>query len=120
MLSEKTIAEMHAGALNVNKHAGEHGLNPQYMDAIIRTQQRANWLQTLERQNKISIVRTMRPHTNMKRDKNGALLYGLYVIHVGEHKFTDILGEQTGTWPSEILTAQVALALGAGEGTHNG
>ena len=116
MLSEKTIAEMRAGAASVTSHAGEHCLDPTYMETLIRTQQRANWLQALECQNKISIVRTMRPHTNVKRDRHGVWLTGMYVIHVGEHKFTDPLGEQTGTWPSEILTAQVALALGAGAG----
>ena len=116
-LSEQTIAELRAGAAAVAVHASKDGIDPAYMDAMIRTQQRARWLKTLEKEGKIRIVITQRM-SMQKRDPvtNEVLRAATHVVWVGEEQFDDPAGELVGAWPSEVLVAQIALALSAGVG----
>jgi hypothetical protein len=108
MLSEKTLAEMKAGAEQVAIHANKTGVDPEYMEAMIRTQQRAAWLKKREAEGKIEIVRTCRPNPGI--DKHVA---PVTIVKVGDELFDDPNGELVGAWPSEVLVARVALALGA-------
>lgn len=112
MLSDRTIAEMKAGAEQLAKHAGRSGVDETYMEAMIRTQQRAAWLKRLEQEGEIRIERIIRPCTSMKVI-DGKLDYHVTVVHVGDETFDDPNGELVGAWPSEVLVARVALALGA-------
>lgn len=112
-LSQKTIDEMKAGMKQVASNAGYDGIDPEYMDAMIRTGIRAKWLKTLEQEGKITIVKTPRRNTGGERILGDTVSY---VVWVGKVSFEDINGQMTGSWPSEVLVAQVALALGAGQG----
>lgn len=117
-LSEKTLDEMRAGALEVAKNAGAGFVDPAYMEAMIRTQQRAQFLKSLEQEGKIRIERVLRPHTSDIEKRHG---YNgqKTLVWVGQHSFEDPSGELTGAWPSEVLVANVALALAAGEGPQD-
>lgn len=108
MLSEKTIAEMRTGAAQLARHANKSGVDETYMDAMIRTQQRAAWLKRLEQEGKVKIERVLRRHTCVKD-----LDYNVTVVRVGDETFDDPNGELVGAWPSEVLVARVAMALGA-------
>lgn len=112
-LSDRTIEEMRAGALAVAKHAGANGLDEAYMEAMLRTQVRAAWLKTLAREGRI-MIETVSENRH-KVGHNGTQLVAYNVVHVGDNKFRDEVAELTGAWPSEVLTAQIVLALGAGE-----
>lgn len=112
MLSEKTIAEMRAGAASVAAHSNIHGVDEDYMAAMIRTQERAAWLKSLERAGKVKIERILRKHTSIKV-VDGMLDYHVTIVRVGDEAFDDPNGELVGAWPSEVLVARVALALGA-------
>lgn len=111
-LSEKTLAEMAAGAEAVAKHLGKSGIDPEYMESMVRTQQRAMFLQNLDREGKIRVERKTRPRTNDPMSGPQTTT----VVHVGTNSFDDPSGEMIGAWPSEVLVAQVAMALAAGEG----
>lgn len=111
-LSAKTLAEMRAGALALAAHANKDGIDPAYMDAMIKTQQRAAFLRSLAQERKITIEKTPRPRSNDKT-------YGppeQIVVYVGGEMFTDEIALMSGSWPSEALVAQVALAVAAGVG----
>lgn len=112
MLSQKTIDEMRAGAEQLARHANKNGVDETYMEAMIRTQQRAVWLKALEREGKIKIERIVRPHSSI-RVAGGQLDYPVTLVMVGAETFDDPNGELVGSWPSEVLVARVALALGA-------
>lgn len=109
-LSEKTLAEMRAGAEAVARFAGANGLTPEYMEAMVRTQQRAAWLKDLEKLGHLRIERVARLRTNDKA------LEARTVVYVGDNTFEDPSAEMTGAWPSEVVCAQIALALTAGQG----
>lgn len=111
-LSQKTIDEMKAGMRQVASHAGRNGVDPEYMDAMIRTGIRAKWLHTLEKEGRVKIEKRLRGNTGGEKTHGDACTY---VVHVGANQFEDINAQITGCWPSEVLVAQVALALGAGE-----
>lgn len=116
-LSQRTIDEMKAGMTQVAKNGGVGELEPGYMDAMIRTGIRAKWLRDREKEGKLRIERVLRRHTNVRHDYEGrAPEYTTFVVHVGKELFTDDNACLTGCWPSEVLLAQVALALGAGVG----
>lgn len=117
MLSARTIAEMKAGAETLAAHAGKNGIDPEYMEAMIRTQQRASWLKALEKDGKIKIERLIRQHSNSDRH-----IPPTTVVHIGTETFDDVNAELTGSWPSEVLVARIAMALAAGQadGTRDG
>lgn len=111
-LSEQTIAEMKAGMGAVAKAEGRE-IDSNYMDAMIRTGIRAKWLKDREKAGQIRIEKVLRRYTS------GAKMPGdgfEFVVHVGLEQFTDPNACLLGYWPSEVLLAQVALALGAGVG----
>lgn len=114
-LSERTIAEMRAGAATVAAHASATGIDDEYMAAMIRTQERAKWLKTLACAGTIRIEQMSRPHTNTKVTSDGIRIKTRTVVWVGDNMFEDESAELTGAFPSECLIAQVALALAAGE-----
>ena len=116
MLSEKTIEEMKAGAEALAKYAGLAAVDPDYMAAMIRTQERAKLLKIWENDGHIQIERQARVHTNIKKDTAGQELSTTTVVHVGQHVFTDEVAELTGAFPSETLVALIALTIDAGEG----
>lgn len=118
MLSARTIAEMKAGAETLAAHAGKNGIDPEYMEAMIRTQQRASWLKALEKDGKIRIERMISPqHLNTDRH-----IPATTVVHIGTETFDDVNAELTGSWPSEVLVARIAMALSSGQadGTRDG
>lgn len=115
-LSERTIAEMRAGAATVAAHAGAHGIDEAYMEAMIRTQQRAKWLKVLQSEGRVRVEQQSRPHTSSKVNEQGIRISTRTVVWVGDNEFTDESAELTGAFPSEVLVAQVAMALAAGEG----
>lgn len=110
-LSQKTIDEMKAGAMALANHASKHGIDEEYMQAMIRTQQRAAWLKRLDSEGKIKLERIIRANTSAR--VNGKFDVPVTVVHVGDETFDDPSGEMVGAWPSEILVARVALALTA-------
>lgn len=101
-LIQKTIDEMTAGAKELARQRGESELPPGYMEAIIRTQQRRKLLTSWEKQGKITIER---------------VVYNR--IHIGSLSFDDIDAEKVGGYPSEVLIANIALALDAGQGKNS-
>lgn len=111
-LSAQTIAEMKSGMTAVAKADGRE-VDPEYMDAMIRTGIRAKWLMDLQKAGKIKIEKVPRRNTSAVKTLGDTLVY---VVHIGKETFEDVNACVTGAWPSEILTAQVALALGAGVG----
>ena len=119
MLSQKTLDEMRAGAEQLARHANKNGVDEDYMAAMIRTQQRAAWLKTLEQEGKITIFRSIRKHTSIKV-VDGKLDMQVTIVKVGDEEFDDPNGELVGAWPSEVLVARVALALTAGQGKDKG
>lgn len=110
-LSDKTLEEMRAGAASVAAAAGASGIDPDYFAALTRTQIRAKWLKDLEKEGKLRIDRKIRIHTSDKMSATASI-----TVWIGEEPFSDPVGEITGVWPSEVLTAQIALALQAGVG----
>lgn len=116
MLSEKTIAEMKAGARCLAEQLTAGHVDPDYMAAMIRTQERAKCLRELERDGKIIIEQVTRRHTNVNKVQGGDGVLTYHVIRVGKLEFRDEIGEMTGAWPSEVLVAQIVLALQAGQG----
>lgn len=111
-LSEQTIAEMKAGMGAVAKAEGRQ-IDSDYMDAMIRTGIRAKWLADQQKSGKIRIEKVVRRNTGGAKTPGDAFEF---VVHVGLEQFTDPNACLLGYWPSEVLLAQVALALGAGVG----
>lgn len=111
-LSEQTIAEMKAGMGAVAKAGGQEVDNA-YMDAMIRTGIRAKWLRDQEKAGKIKIEKVMRRNTGGQRTPGDGFEF---MVRVGTEQFWDPNACLLGYWPSEVLLAQVALALGAGVG----
>lgn len=111
-LSQQTIDEMRAGMSAVAKADGRE-VDAEYMDAMIRTGIRAKWLTDLQKAGRIRIEKVPRSYTGVGKTVGDTLVY---VVHIGTEKFEDVNACVTGAWPSEVFTAQVALALGAGVG----
>lgn len=105
-ISEKTLAEMEAGALALAKSRGETELSPGYLEAIVRTQMRYNCMRAWEKEGKITIEPVILDNTRR------AAAYKL--IHCGDVTFDDRDAESRGAYPSEVLIANIALALSSG------
>lgn len=114
-LSQKTIDEMKAGMSQVAANDGGI-ISAEYMSAMIRTGVRAKWLRDREKEGKLRIVKVQRSQTNFKREGDN----WVYEVHMGkDHTLQVFLDDNAclmGSWPTEILMANVALALGAGIG----
>lgn len=114
-LTDKTIAEMKAGAEALAAQRGET-LPPGYMEAMVRTQERHRLLKVWEKEGKIIIERVSRPYK--AAPDNIAMLTSYNLIHCGDQTFDDVEAEGRGAYPSEVLIANLALAIGAG--VHKG
>jgi hypothetical protein len=110
-LSDKTLAEMQAGALTLAIHRGEIALDPGYMEAMIRTQERAKLMKIWEAEGTIRIEHVINP----VKPVPGIRPPSYKVIHCGICTFQDIDAEMSGGYPSEILVANIALAISSGE-----
>lgn len=111
-LSQRTITEMATGAEALAKATGEAGMDAEYVAALLRTQQRANFLKELEGEGKCRVEHRTRPRTN----DPGSGPSKQRIVHVGDNMFHDDAAELNGCWPSEVLIANVVLALAAGQG----
>ena len=114
-LSDKTLAEMEAGALALANQRGESTLPAGYMEAMVRTQERHRLLKNWEKEGKIIIERVIRPHRVNPEAIQMITPYNL--VHVGDVTFDDVDAESRGAYPSEVLIANIALCLGAGAKT---
>lgn len=114
-LSQRTIDEMKAGMAQAAAHGGG-AVTAEYMDAMIRTGMRAKWLRDREKEGKLKIVKVQRGNTSAKKEGDN----WVYEVHMGKgptlQVFLDDNACLMGAWPTEILMANVALALGAGIG----
>lgn len=113
-LSDKTLLEMETGAKQLAAVNGT-ALEPGYMDGIIRTQQRHSQLTKWERDRKVEIETTS-SFVNGTPTGNTSLIHRTVIHVLDDHHlrwmaFDDILAEKVGGWPSEVLMANVALAL---------
>lgn len=102
---------MEAGARAAHKAAGAP-LSPTYMADIMRTQERMAQLKKWERDDKVKIEFATRYRTNTEEPIRAT------IVHVGELQFQDLHAQEVGSWPSEVLIAEIALALMAGQGNR--
>lgn len=113
--TEQTKQEMIAGARAVAAANGLHvTITPDYMEAVFNTQKRMAAIRAWEKEGVIAIekrqtVATQQPGWPYQRFVTWT------VVHVGPHEFEDRDAEMKGIFPSELLLAQVALCLAAGE-----
>jgi hypothetical protein len=119
-LSDKTLAEMEAGALALANQHGENALPPGYMEAMtgymeamIRRQERHRLLKAWEKEGKITVERVMRPTRVNPEAIQMMTSYNL--IHCGDVIFDDVDAESRGAYPSEVLIANIALAISSGQ-----
>lgn len=100
---------MAAGARQLAEARGTD-LPPDYMDRIIRTQQRHAQLKRWETDGKVEVE-----HASILSHDKRSTINRIYVHVLKDKKrftaFEDLLAEQTGGWPSEVLVANIALAL---------
>jgi hypothetical protein len=112
VLSEKTQAEMEAGALALAKKQGQDTLPSGYMDALLRTQSRAALLHLWERKGLLQVETVIsyayEPVTNAPHK----IVTMLYHVKNGP-TFDDAQAALAGAAPSELLIANIALALQA-------
>jgi len=116
-LSDRTLAEMQAGAKQVLRNQGsdEELFTPEYWQTVRNTQERMRALRVWERKGLIHIETIFEPdplNTNKVKARHK-------IIHVGENKFEDYDAETAGSWPSEVMITEIALALAAGEHIKN-
>lgn len=109
-ISEQTKLEMEAGALQLAKVLGKVELPPGYMEQVYATQMRHRQLKEWEKEGHITIEWVGRRDTKNERAAHHVM------VHCGEHSFNDIPAEEAGAFPSEVLIANIALALAAGQG----
>lgn len=120
-MSERTRLEMAAGAQALAAK-NDAVLPPDYMEAIIRTHQRNAQLRQWERNGKVRIedskrfrsgsVRYQRSDDDPLRKEPWERMYHV-LPEKGGPTFTDLPAERDGTSPSEVLIANIALALQA-------
>ena len=104
-LSEKTILEMEAGARAVAKYNSDDPMSVEQMENTLKIAHRYAQYQKWEREGRISTY-TLRGDDRPQRFRQ---------IHYGSLVFTDRDAEEHGSFPSELLIAQIALALTAGQ-----
>jgi hypothetical protein len=117
-LAEKTRLEMEAGAKQLAVVNGKP-LSPEYMQAVIRTQERDAQLRRWIVTKKVKVEEPTRYQAGTVRYKrdpgvNEPLEVKIHVMpEKGGPTFTDNEALHTGGYPSEILIANIALALQA-------
>lgn len=115
-VSEKTRLEMEAGAKQLAIVNGKD-LSPDYLAAVIRTQERDAQLRRWIVSGKIKIEEPTRYQQGTVRYKRepGDRDPNEVTIHVlpkaGGPKFTDTEAVKSGGYPSEVLIANIALYL---------
>lgn len=117
-LSEKTRLEMEAGAKQLAIVNGTP-LSPDYLAAVVRTQQRDAQLRRWIVEKKVKVEEPTRHQQGNVRYYNDPAL-GLVkevtitvLPHKGGPTFTDAEALKSGGYPSEVLIANIALALQA-------
>lgn len=113
-LSDKTKAEMAEGARQAAGFSAAH-LTPEYIEAVIRTQARLKQLKEWEKLGYVQIVHTRR-YTSENDQDNPTYKS----IHCAGMTFMDIDAEKHGAFPSEVLIANIALAIKCGAATPEG
>lgn len=108
MLSAKTIAEMKAGAEQAASHR-QQTLKPGELERLMNIYERQRTLVEWERRGWI----TIRKNTKLQRMDNDdvKIRWTSYIVEGMDVEFEDRGAEELGASPSELLIAQVALAL---------
>lgn len=122
-ISDRTLAEMEAGARAVGKaRNATNELPTEYMAQLVNTQRRAAQLRAWDKEGFITIeIATSTKYLTGPSGLQTTQLIHRRVVHCGDSKFSDeIITEQLGGWPSEELTANVALAVMSGEHNRKG
>lgn len=114
-LSAKTLAEMEAGARVLAQIAGDANLPPGYMDSLKAVHSRNELLRRWERDGKVTIETTKRLSVPMegRSTHDWHSLYHVKCPNRDTVTFNDIPAERVGASPSELLIANIALALQA-------
>lgn len=123
-ITDRTLAEMEAGARAVGKarDAATLGFSTDYMERLVNTQKRAAQLRAWDKEGfiKIEVVSTLKVASTPDGREHHIPIHRR-VVYCGDSWFEDeLLTEQLGGWPSEELTANVALAVMSGEHNRKG
>ena len=116
MLSGRTLQEIEAGARALAARRSDPALPFGYMEAIMRTAIRHGALRRWEQDGALQIETVTKPTNDTTGKKPMLESYRLYHVKDGP-TFDDRFAEQNGTSPSELLIANIALAMGCG-GEH--
>lgn len=122
-ISDRTLAEMEAGAKAVGRaRTATNELPTEYMAQLVNTQRRAAQLRAWEKEGFINIeIRSSYKYTTAPDGREISHPIHRRVVHCGDSVFDDeLITEQLGGWPSEELTANVALAVMSGEHNRKG
>lgn len=115
-MSEKTRLEMEAGARQLAVVRGED-LSPEYMAAALRTQERDAQLRRWITGNKVKVLDPARYIAGTVRYKRDLMpdtpTHVVLKVLPDGPEFTDKEAEKNGGYPSELLIANLALALQA-------
>lgn len=109
-LSRRTLEEMEVGARQVAKNEGREDITPDYMEKVLNTYARYAQLLQWNRDGVIEIRRVRRATGHISETKIET------EIIVGDNIFKDNNANVDGTWPTELMFAQIALAVAAGQG----
>lgn len=122
-ISDRTLAEMEAGAKAVGKaRNATNELPSEYMAHLVNTQRRAAQLRAWEKEGFITIeIKSSYKILKYPSGQETHQPIHRRVVNCGDSVFEDpLLTEQAGGWPSEELTANVALAVMSGEHNRKG
>lgn len=116
-LSERTKAEMQAGAQRLADLANAP-LPPGYMEALLRTHERQALIRRWEAAGKVTLENSRRYRAGnvmYERENPPETWHTMYHVLPGRGgpTFTDLEAERAGGSPSEVLVANIALALQA-------
>lgn len=117
-VSEKTRLEMEAGAKQLAVVNGVD-LSPDYLAAVLRTQERDAQLRRWIVDRKVRVEEPSRHQQGNVRYRNDPLEARVKEVTItvlpdrGGPSFTDTAALKSGGYPSEVLIANIALALQA-------
>ena len=111
-LSEKTLLEMEAGARALAKFNSDDLMSAEQMENTLKIAHRYAQYQKWERDGLIS-TEWILCYPYIVRENGRPQRFRQ--IHCGSLVFTDRDAEEHGSFPSELLIAQIALALAAGQ-----